>query len=283
MKKFKKIYIEITNVCNLKCTFCPDTKRKKEFMEVESFKKIISKIKKYTNLITLHIKGEPLLHPKFDEIVKNSEIPINVTTNGTLLLQNKEALSNKMIRQINISLHSLDKNSGMNTKEYIEKIFEAIDYIHEKNLNIYISYRLWNLKNIIENSQNYEILKALESKYKVENIIEKARDNMFIKLDENIFLNQDIEFEWPSLDTTSEENMGTCYGARQQLGILVNGDVVPCCLDQDGVIELGNIFEQNLDEILDSERAKNMVKGFCENRVVEELCKKCRYRKRFDK
>ena len=283
MKKFKKIYIEITNVCNLKCTFCPDTKRKKEFMEVESFKKIISKIKKYTNLITLHIKGEPLLHPKFDEIVKNSEIPINVTTNGTLLLQNKEALSNKMIRQINISLHSLDKNSGMNTKEYIEKIFEAIDYIHEKNLNIYISYRLWNLKNIIENSQNYEILKALEAKYKVENIIEKARDNMFIKLDENIFLNQDIEFEWPSLDTTSEENMGTCYGARQQLGILVNGDVVPCCLDQDGVIELGNIFEQNLDEILDSERAKNMVKGFCENRVVEELCKKCRYRKRFDK
>lgn len=283
MKKFKKIYIEITNVCNLKCTFCPDTKRKKEFMEVESFKKIISKIKKYTNLITLHIKGEPLLHPKFDEIVKNSEIPINVTTNGTLLLQNKEALSNKMIRQINISLHSLDKNSGMNTKEYIEKIFEAIDYIHEKNLNIYISYRLWNLKNISENSQNYEILKALESKYKVENIIEKARENMFIKLDENIFLNQDIEFEWPSLDTTSEENMGTCYGARQQLGILVNGDVVPCCLDQDGVIKLGNIFEQNLDEILDSERAKNMVKGFCENRVVEELCKKCRYRKRFDK
>ena len=283
MKKFKKIYIEITNVCNLKCTFCPDTKRKKEFMEVESFKKIISKIKNYTNLITLHIKGEPLLHPKFDEIVKNSEIPINVTTNGTLLLQNKEALSNKMIRQINISLHSLDKNSGMNTKEYIEKIFEAIDYIHEKNLNIYISYRLWNLKNISENSQNYEILKALESKYKVENIIEKARENMFIKLDENIFLNQDIEFEWPSLDTTSEENMGTCYGARQQLGILVNGDVVPCCLDQDGVIELGNIFEQNLDEILDSERAKNMVKGFCENRVVEELCKKCRYRKRFDK
>ena len=283
MKKFKKIYIEITNVCNLKCTFCPDTKRKKEFMEVESFKKIISKIKKYTNLITLHIKGEPLLHPKFDEIVKNSEIPINVTTNETLLLQNKEALSNKMIRQINISLHSLDKNSGMNTKEYIEKIFEAIDYIHEKNLNIYISYRLWNLKNISENSQNYEILKALESKYKVENIIEKARENMFIKLDENIFLNQDIEFEWPSLDTTSEENMGTCYGARQQLGILVNGDVVPCCLDQDGVIELGNIFEQNLDEILDSERAKNMVKGFCENRVVEELCKKCRYRKRFDK
>ena len=281
MKKFKKIYIEITNVCNLKCTFCPDTKRKKEFMEVESFKKIISKIKNYTNLITLHIKGEPLLHPKFDEIVKNSEIPINVTTNGTLLLQNKEALSNKMIRQINISLHSLDKNSGMNTKEYIEKIFEAIDYIHEKNLNIYISYRLWNLKNISENSQNYEILKALESKYKVENIIEKARENMFIKLDENIFLNQDIEFEWPSLDTTSEENMGTCYGARQQLGILVNGDVVPCCLDQDGVIELGNIFEQNLDEILDSERAKNMVKGFCENRVVEELCKKCGYRKRF--
>ena len=283
MKKFKKIYIEITNVCNLKCTFCPDTKRKKEFMEVESFKKIISKIKKYTNLITLHIKGEPLLHPKFDEIVKNSEIPINVTTNGTLLLQNKEALSNKMIRQINISLHSLDKNSGMNTKEYIEKIFEAIDYICEKNSNIYISYRLWNLKTINENSQNYEILKALESKYKVENIIEKARENMFIKLDENIFLNQDIEFEWPSLDTTSEENMGTCYGARQQLGILVNGDVVPCCLDQDGVIELGNIFEQNLDEILDSERAKNMVKGFCENRVVEELCKKCRYRKRFDK
>ena len=283
MKKFKKIYIEITNVCNLKCTFCPDTKRKKEFMEVESFKKIISKIKNYTNLITLHIKGEPLLHPKFDEIVKNSEIPINVTTNGTLLLQNKEALSNKMIRQINISLHSLDKNLGMNTKDYIEKIFEAIDYICEKNSNIYISYRLWNLKTINENSQNYEILKVLESKYKVENIIEKARENMFIKLDENIFLNQDIEFEWPSLDATSEENIGTCYGARQQLGILVNGDVVPCCLDQDGVIKLGNIFEQNLDEILESERAKNMVKGFCENRVVEELCKKCRYRKRFDK
>ena len=60
---FKKIYIEITNVCNLNCKFCPPTKRAKEFMALDQFEIIIKQIHNETNLVALHVKGEPLLHP----------------------------------------------------------------------------------------------------------------------------------------------------------------------------------------------------------------------------
>ena len=288
-KRFKKVYVEITNSCNLKCSFCPETKRKKEFISIENFKHIINEVKEYTNLIALHVKGEPLLHTKLNEILeicKENNVLVNITTNASLLEKNLDLIiKSGAVRQINLSLHSITKNENtslFNFETYINSVLKASKEILEKT-NIIISYRLWNLENIEENSENYHILNSLESEFKVDNLKEIAKKEMFVKLSENAFLNQDLEFIWPSLDGEFISDVGTCHGLRNQVAILVNGDVVPCCLDGDGCIKLGNIFEESFENIINSEYSKEFIKAFEENKVIHNLCKRCGFRKKFDK
>lgn len=288
-KRFKKIYVEITNFCNLKCSFCPETKRAKEFISIEKFEDIIKQIKEYTNLIALHVKGEPLLHPNLKDILevcKENNVLVNITTNASLLEKNLDLIiKSGAVRQINLSLHSITKNENtslFNFETYINSVLKASKEILEKT-NIIISYRLWNLENIEENSENYHILNSLEREFKVENLKEIAKKEIFVKLSENAFLNQDLEFIWPSLDGEFISDVGTCHGLRNQVAILVNGDVVPCCLDGEGCIVLGNVFEENFEDIINSEYSKEFVKAFEENRVIHNLCKRCGFRRKFDK
>ena len=288
-KRFKKIYVEITNSCNLKCSFCPETKRAKEFMNLDKFKHILKEIKEYTNLIALHVKGEPLLHPNLKEILsacREENMLVNITTNASLLEKNLDIIiKSNAVRQLNLSLHSITKNENSdsyNFKNYINSVLNASKEILEKT-NIIISYRLWNLENIEKNSENYHILNSLESAFGVENLSEIAKKEKFVKLSENAFLNQDLEFTWPSLDGEFVSDSGTCHGLRNQVAILVNGDVVPCCLDGEGCIKLGNIFKESFENIINSEYSKEFVKAFEENRVIHNLCKRCGFREKFDK
>ena len=288
-KRFKKIYVEITNSCNLKCSFCPEGKRAKEFITLENFKHIINEIKSYTNLIALHVKGEPLLHPNLKEILdvcKENNILVNITTNATLLEKNLDILiNNSSVRQLNLSLHSITKNENTDKykfSEYINNVIKCSKEILEKS-NIIISYRLWNLENLEENSENYQILNSLECAFSVENLMEIAKKEKFVKLGENVFLNQDFEFVWPSLEKEELSCTGTCWGLRNQAAILVNGDVVPCCLDENGEILLGNIFETSFENIIESEFSKEIIKGFEENKIIHKLCKRCGFRGKFDK
>lgn len=280
--KFAKVYIEITNVCNLNCAFCSKTSRESRFMQISEFEHIAREVKDFTSLIALHVKGEPLLHSNLKEILSicaKYNLKVNITTNGTLLLENLDTiLSSNAIRQINISLHSAEQ-SFLDKQEYLKNVFTSVDKIHE-NTKIIISYRLWNLKDIKENAVNFDILKLLGEKYNRLNIIEEAKENDFLELDKNIFINQDIEFEWPSLDKEIISEFGKCYGLRNQIAILANGDIVPCCLDANGDILLGNIFENNLKEILESVRVKKIIGGFEKHILTEDLCKRCDFIKR---
>jgi radical SAM protein with 4Fe4S-binding SPASM domain len=278
MKRFDRIYVEITNSCNLNCKFCDKTTREIRFMSLDEFQIVVNKIKDYTNIIALHVKGEPLLHPELNKILKvcfDANIKINITTNAILLGKNSSILAeSNAVRQLNLSMHALVQN-GLKIEKNVNNIFLELEKIRSKNKNIIFSYRLWNVKSINENDINNTILKMLGEKYNISNILERSKTEKFIELDKNIFLNQDIQFEWPSMEKDVICKSGNCYGLKKQLGILSNGDVVPCCLDQNGDIKLGNILNENLNEILESERAKNIVKGFNERKLIEELCKRC--------
>ena len=278
---FKKIYIEITNCCNLKCKFCPDTNRNKEFMSVENFEKIIKKIHKYTNLVLLHVKGEPLLHNRLEEILNildKYNLKANITTNGTLIKDNLEILKkSKAIRQINFSLHSSTQNKEFN-KEYLQNIFESSDELKD----IIISYRLWNLKDIKDNDINLEIIKSLEEYYNIQNLKQRLSENDFLKIKENVFINQDIEFTWPDINKEEIIQSGKCLALKEQIGILVDGTVVPCCLDNNGDIPLGNIFEESIDEILNKPKSIEIKKDFERNIISCKLCKTCGFLKRLE-
>lgn len=290
MKSFKKLYIEITNVCNLACNFCPQTRRKPEFMNIETFESILDQIKPYGDHIYFHVKGEPLLHKEIDKFLDLSYekgFKVNITTNGTLIKNVKDKILTKpALRQMNFSLHSFDGNEGDGNKnEYVNNIIYFAKEAVQKT-DMLISFRLWNLNedNItnLKRKINRNILEIIEREfnlhYKIEEKIEPGRG---IKISDRIYLNQDHEFKWPDLKEEEDKSKGFCYGLRNQVAILVDGTVVPCCLDGEGVINLGNIHESSFSHIVEGERANNIFNGFSRREAVEELCRKCGYRKRF--
>lgn len=288
MKRFKKVYIEITNVCNLKCKFCPVTNRAPKFMSLEEFNDILDQVKGFTDYIYLHIKGEPLFHPNLDlflDLAYKKGLKVNLTTNGTLIRDNKEILLNKpSLRQINISLHSIEQNKWYNNQEgYMDDILSFID--DAKDEKLIVALRLWNLTMETEGSveKNKFILDKLGSHFNLDfNVFEEFKKKRGIKIREKLYLNEDMEFEWPDLNNNFYEESGFCYGLRDQVGILVDGTVIPCCLDGEGIINLGNIFNENFEMILDKEITHNIYDGFSNSKAVTELCKRCSYKNKFN-
>ncbi|MGD9676873.1 MAG: radical SAM/SPASM domain-containing protein [Vulcanibacillus sp.] len=290
MIKFKKVYIEITNVCNLTCSFCPPTKRASANMTIDEFTNILDSIKEHSNYLYFHVKGEPLLHPDLNQFLRisyNKGFKVNLTTNGTLIQQRgKILLSNPAIRQISFSLQSFEKHQDLSKRDkYISDILEFTKEAINQT-DIIIEIRLWNLDsngNTEKTDKNAYFLGAIEKllnlPYKIE---EKINRNKGTKIAERIYLSQSFEFEWPNLAKKDISERGFCYGLRNQIAILVDGTVVPCCLDSEGDINLGNIHDTEFINIIEGERAINIVKGFSNRKVVEQLCKKCGYRNRFE-
>lgn len=262
MKRFKKVYLEITNGCNLNCDFCIKNSRKTEYISIDNFKLILDKLKDYTDYLYFHVLGEPLLHPKINELIDiaSPNFKINITTNGYLI----NNIKTNNIRQINISLHSFNDRYKINLTEYLDNIFNKIDSLKDT----YISLRLW-----VKNKYNKDTINYINNRYKTD--IKENMDNF--KINNHIFINNFHEFIWPDLNNNYYSEEGTCYALRDHIGVLVDGTIIPCCLDSKGMINLGNIYEDNIDNILNSNRVVNMIQGFKNNKKCEELCKHCKF------
>lgn len=290
MKRFKKVYIEISNQCNLSCSFCPKTRRKLGRMNLEQFEYVLGQVKPYTNYIYLHLMGEPTAHPdleQFLELAQMYQLTVNLTTNGTLLQRVKDMLLQEgCMRQINISLHSFEANENGNTLErYVEDI---VDFVKEaSNKGIICSLRLWNMDNEAlkgSNQLNGHILNLIKNGFELkESLGDALAIKPSFKIADKVYLNMAEKFEWPDLSREVISKEAFCYGLRDQMGVLVDGTVVPCCLDSEGSIPLGNIFETSLAQILDSPRAKALYEGFSNRQAVEALCQRCGYVTRYNK
>ena len=277
MKKFKKIYIEITNICNLNCSFCSKVNRKKESMDIDTFKNIIYKIKDYTDYVYLHVKGEPLLHPNIIELINICDkynLKVNLTTNGILFPNLVDKLSQcKNLNKINFSLHSEN-----NINNYCEKIFESVEKLPN---TITVIYRLWTLKNNQLDEKSTDIVNKISKYYNLSTeVVEKTKNENNIKIKSTIYVDKDNEFEWPNLNSQNESD-GYCFALKTQIAMLVDGTVDPCCLDNDGIIDFGNIKEKNMEEIINSNRFQKLKQSFQQKKPCEELCKKCRFKDKF--
>ena len=278
MKKvFKKIYIEITNCCNLSCSFCSKTSKPKRTMTIEEFKNIISKIKSYTDYIYLHVKVEPLLHKDLKEFLKIAEendLKVNLTTNGTLFSQRVDDLKNsKALKKVNFSLHSEN-----NYPNYFENIFQSVDKLPK---DITVIYRLWTLSNSTLDKKSTEIVEKLKDYYNLSpQIVDKLYKEQNVKISSNIYVDKDNEFIWPTV--TEEKSNGYCHALKTHLGILVDGTVVPCCLDASGIINLGSIYTDTLENIMTTERYRKLKKSFQDHKPSEALCASCTYKNKND-
>ena len=278
--KFKKIYVEITNICNLNCSFCSRDNLPRKEMSVNEFKIVLDKIKDYTKTIYLHIKGEPLLHSNLDDILSlcdQNHINVKITTNGTMLSKKIDILKKHQIKQLNISLHSEN-----NIPNYFEDVFNTCDILSK---NISIVYRIWVLNDLKLDKISTNIVDKIIKHYNLStDIVNKIISDKNIKISDNIYLDKDNEFIWPNeSNNTDSSDYGFCLGTKSHIGILSNGTVVPCCLDSSGLINLGNIFKDNLDDIINNSLFKEIHNGFKNNKVISPICKNCLYRKRFDK
>lgn len=277
MKRFAKVYIEISNICNLKCSFCPGTVRTPRRMNVDEFELILNKIKPYTNYIYFHLLGEPLCHPELESFLKLAEdiqFKVIITTNGTLLNKNTDILlnSNSHYKTV-ISLHSFEANDNkFSFESYLKDCFEYAKSAENKKI---VVFRLWN--NGGKDSLNDEILNTLE-KYFPKPWNEERNG---IRIGNKIFLQYGDKFDWPTLENNNVSENVFCYGLRDQIGILADGTVVPCCLDNNGEINLGNIFEEDLGDIINSPKAQNIYNGFSNRTACEELCKRCSFVRKF--
>lgn len=271
-----KAFFEITNACNLCCSFCHGTKRKIKYLTPSEFERGAKQLRGFADYLYFHVMGEPLLHPMlgtFLSIAGELGFRVILTTNGTLLDKKKDVLlSADALHKVSISLHCYEANGiGKSPEEYLKGCFDFCREAADKG--IIAVMRLWNLGG--KDSLNKEILSAMQGYF----TDQWKEIYSGYKLCDKVFLEWGQKFDWPDIDGEYKGECHSCYGLRDQVGVLSDGTVVPCCLDTEGAINLGNIFNTDLDEILNSPRAAALKRSFETRRITEELCCRCGYAK----
>lgn len=270
-----RCYIEITNVCNLNCDFCPKHRRAARQLSLDEFDLVTNKIRGKVIFLYFHLMGEPLLHPLLPDFIRMARekgFRTVLTSNGTLLDKAMNLLSS-LPHKVQLSLHSHESNGKGILADYIDKVMQFAIPAAEQGTCVVL--RLWNQGG--RESEN-ELVMQLLAQY-VQKPWRERPDGF--RLCDNLYLEFDRKFEWPEIAQTpsdSPEGERTevfCKALHKQIGVLSDGSLVPCCMDHDGDITLGNLFTQSLDEILESPRAKAMTEGFRHHMATEPLCRNC--------
>lgn len=278
-KPYRKVYIEITDVCNLCCSFCPGTKRKKKYMSPDEFDRITDEVLPFTDFIYLHLMGEPLLHPRLNEILllaKNKGLKVIVTTNGTLLDKCGDMLiGSGALFKVNISLQSFEGNNSADSvslQKYLDCVFDFAE--KSSSRNIITVMRLWNEGELGRNALNDRILLRMKERFP------GPCDNDYrgFRLRPMLFAEYGEAFEWTMSGETENENI-TCFALKDQFGILCDGTVVPCCIDCDGNLALGNVFEKPLNEILSSHETADFREKLDRHIPPSDVCLHCGFAK----
>ncbi len=273
---YSRVYVEITNICNMNCSFCHGHSRVPRQMTEAEYAHILQQLAGKTGYIYHHLMGEPLVHPllpRFIEMARQAGLKPMITTNGTLLDRFGDTLLTKGLHKVNISVHSFEGDRSEDHRCYLRKI---VDFAKKANENgIIISLRLWNKG--CDDGKNETVLAFLREAF-ADPWKENSRG---YRIRDGLFLEWGDRFAWPDQNAPHEGNSLFCYGLQDHFGILSDGTVVPCCLDSDGVIALGNIFQEDLTDILDSPRARAMAEGFRRRKATEDLCCRCGYARKF--
>jgi len=273
---YSRVYVEITNICNMHCSFCHGHSRTLRRMTEGDFSTVLEKLKGQTEYIYYHLMGEPLTHPalpRFLTLAKEKGFRSVITTNGTLLQKRGEELLAADLHKVSISLHSFEEGNDEIQRRYLAQVADFAE--KGANKGVLISFRLWNKgfdggKNDITESFLRERLPG-----------DWTKNSRGYRIRDKIYLEWGDRFLWPDQEAPDLGREVTCYGLRDHFGILCDGSVVPCCLDSDGVITLGNIFQESIEDILSSSRAKAIAEGFRCRKATEELCRRCGYARRF--
>lgn len=273
---YARVYVEITNICNMRCSFCHGHSRPPRRMTEEEFSQVLDALSGKTEYVYYHLMGEPLTHPDLPAFIQRARargFRSVVTTNGTLLARRGEELIDAGVYKVSISLHSFEEGSDA---DFVRYLSEAADFADAASrAGVIVVFRLWNAGH--DGGRNERILARLRERLAGE-WVENTRG---LRIRDKLHIEWGERFTWPDRDAPDLGRTVFCYGLHDHFGILADGTVVPCCMDSDGVIALGNVFKTPLDEILASPRAQAMTEGFARRLATEALCRRCAYARRF--
>ncbi len=281
---YSRVYIEITNTCNKNCSFCHKTTRAPRQMSLGEFARVVGNLHGITEYLYFHLLGEPLTHPylpTFIEYANASGFKVAITTNGTLLPKLGDALIACGTYKVNISLHSFEGEDAEEHKRYINDCLDFAD--RASRAGVLCVLRLWNrLPEGDTDKSSVDSANALTHRI----MLDRFGDDWTYgargaRIRERLHVEYADRFEWPDM---ANEDMGErvfCHGLGDHFGVLCDGSVVPCCLDAQGDMALGNIFKKDVRDILSSPRASAIKSGFASKHAAEELCRRCPYARRF--
>ncbi len=273
---YSRVYVEITNICNLHCSFCHGHTRAPRQMTESEYARVLEQLAGKTQYLYHHLMGEPLVHPllpRFLQMAHGAGFRPMLTTNGTLLERCGDTLLTEGLHKVNISLHSFEQGQADAHRRYLQQVAAFAEKAN--GLGILISLRLWN--NGCDDGRNDTALETLKESLPGQ-WMENTRG---YRIRDGLFLEWGDRFAWPDQNAPEGGDCVFCHGLKDHFGILCDGTVVPCCLDSDGTIALGNVFREELSDILASPRATAIVQGFRRRKAVEDLCRRCGYARKF--
>lgn len=276
MKKYSRVYVEITNICNRNCSFCPGTTREKERITPDRFRTVCERLVGLTDYIYLHIMGEPTTHPDLPELItiaREHGFKVAITTNGTRLRRVGESLIERAPYKVNISIHSFEEGTNDEYMTYINDCLNFAERASEKGILTIL--RLWNRG--YDEGINIDTLAILKERFSNDWVWGERG----ARIRHRLHLEYGDRFDWPDMSCDDLGERVFCHGLGDHFGILVDGTVVPCCLDREGDIPLGNIYCDTALNILDTPRARAIFGGFKDKYAVEQLCQRCGYARRF--
>lgn len=273
MSKYKNIYIEITNECNLACSFCPKTARVGREIAAGEFEHIISKTKHRADFYYLHVMGEPLLNSHVLDIFKVADkhsVKIKMVTNGTLLHRYYEKLKDvAALKKIIVSLSCIDSFSLAEAGRYLDEVLPCVSYLLNYTSK---SVTLRALNECAPEIQNLISQKVTE--YLGEDFFGTYIANPAYK--GKLQFEKSTHFTWP-VSSTKRRGRKKCLALNRQIAILSNGDVVPCCMDSEGETVLGNIFSSSLEDIESTDLYKDIKSGLANGTATAALCQRCTF------
>lgn len=279
-----RIYLEITNICNRSCVFCPGTKRAPRSMTPEEFSFLAERLRPHTQYLYLHVMGEPLTHPQLPRLLEIADgfgFRVIITTNGTLLpMRGQTLLEAACVHKVHISLHSFEADAHGDFEAYVRGCTAFGLAAREKN--ILVNYRLWNMDGAQTTglrTRNAQLMELLHEAF-AQPWTENSRG---YRLDRGVFVEYGERFLWPELGARDCGQEGFCHALRDQAAVLCDGTVVPCCLDHEGDIALGNLFREEFSEILQGPAAQQLYEGFSARKRMHPLCRTCGYAERFSR
>lgn len=282
---YSRVYVEITNICNRSCSFCPGTTRPLRRMSLSEFDTVTDRLQGVTEYLYYHVMGEPLTHPDlpdFIRLAKEKGFKSAVTTNGTLLSKRGRELIEAGVYKVNISVHSFE--NGEDSTAHGAYLDDILSFADEASQNRVLTVlRLWNLDGHGEalGGNNARTLDYLRQRFPDTDTTPWKFSPRGARMRDKLHLEYGDRFEWPDREAEDRGDKVFCYGLKDHFAILCDGTVVPCCLDREGAIALGNIYETPVEEILESPRAKAMREGFQRRCATEVLCRRCGYARRF--